>query len=140
MVWNAALNSTERTVREIVRNENEWRIRAEQRALEEKEAKEKAEQLLLDHLNQNQVKTLKEKSFFDLDVISKDGSSRKYRIRRGRAGNVNLLGPNGKPVKSYCIHPNVICPDQDTMLAQKLMLETNEEEFLKVANEHRIYN
>ena len=37
-------------------------------------------------------------------------------------------------IKTLCAHPTVRVPDADNMLAQKLYLESNEEEFLRIAN------
>jgi hypothetical protein len=50
------------------------------------------------------------------------------------AGNVKLLGNDGLPVKRYCIHADSRLPYEDQMLAQKMLLEANEAEFLRVAN------
>lgn len=76
---------------------------------------------------------LEKNGWFDVRVPSSDGSSRTYRIRRGVAGNVSLLGPDGRAVKSFCAHPDGV-PSPDVMLSQKLMLETNEDMFLRIAN------
>lgn len=47
---------------------------------------------------------------------------------------MRLLGADRKVQKTYCAHPNDQCPDADTMLAQKLMLENDETSFLRIAN------
>jgi hypothetical protein len=57
-----------------------------------------------------------------------------YRIEYGYAGNVKLLGNDGQPVKRYCIHADYRLPYEDQMLAQKMLLEANEPEFLRIAN------
>jgi hypothetical protein len=46
---------------------------------------------------------------------------------------VHLLDDKGSIVGRYCIHPRDV-PAPDAMLAQKLWLENNEAEFLRVAN------
>lgn len=62
-------------------------------------------------------------------------SNNLYRIRSGRAGNVDLMSKNAKKViHRLCAHPNIRCPDEDTMLVQKIMLEHFEDKFLETAN------
>ena len=97
-------------------------------------ARDKARQLLLHHLDDRQRIDLASNGYFDLETISREGERRRYRIRRGRAGNVFRLDEQGHQVKRYCIHPVIDCPDEDTMLTQKLWLEKNEELFLRTAN------
>ncbi len=95
-------------------------------------ARLRAEGLLREHLTERQQQDLSSRGYFDVVNFK---SKRHYRIRRGRAGNVNLLdGPCGREVKKLCCHPNERVPDADTMLAQKLLIEFNEELFLKTAN------
>jgi hypothetical protein len=65
------------------------------------------------------------------DVISRDGQ-RRYRVTRGQ--RVKLINPEGRVIKQYCIHPRMDVPAEDTALAQKLMLESEEDRFLRVAN------
>lgn len=92
----------------------------------------RAEGLLQEHLTERQKYDLSTKGHFDVVNFK---SKRHYRIRRGRAQNVFLLdGPGGREVKRLCCHPNERVPDADTMLAQKLLIEFNEELFLKTAN------
>ncbi len=114
------------------------RIAAEERFYEEERARQRlhrvevtarAESLLLSALNPIQAKDFRTTREFT--VISKDGK-RTYRITYGIAGNVILI-EKGKPVARYCIYPIGI-PIEDVMLAQKLMLETDEESFIRIAN------
>lgn len=97
-------------------------------------AKSRARRLLLSMLNPAQQKQLDEKNHFDLTVHGQDGSQRVYRIEYGYQGNVKLLGPDGQPVRRYCIHADSRLPYEDQMLAQKLLLEANEQDFLRIAN------
>lgn len=99
-------------------------------------AKTRAEGLLREHLSERQREDLAAKGYFDVCAVDfRAGTRRYYRIKRGRAQNVFLLdGPHGREVKRLCCHPHEQVPDADTMLAQKLMLEMNEELFLKLAN------
>lgn len=100
-------------------------------------AKIKAENLLLRHLTPDQAKDLKKWGFFKL-YVNKDGEQKVYRIRRGSVQNIDLVRelPNGmvQPITTLCAHPYADVPDADTMLIQKLMLETNEKQFLGIAN------
>lgn len=88
----------------------------------------RADQLLLSLLDDEQRDQVQREKFFELKV-----SGRVYRIHRGRAGNVQLV-EGGKPVAKYCAHPDLWTPDGDAMIAQMMMLKTNEAEFLKIAN------
>jgi hypothetical protein len=97
-------------------------------------AKVRARNLLMQMLNADQKKELEEKNLFHLTVHSRDGSMKVYRIEYGYAGNVKLLGNDGQPVKRYCIHADYRLPYEDQMLAQKMLLEANEPEFLRIAN------
>lgn len=97
-------------------------------------AKTRARNLLMQMLNADQKKELEEKNLFHLTVHDRSGSMRVYRIEYGYAGNVKLLGNDGQPVKRYCIHADSRLPYEDQMLAQKMLLEANEKEFLRIAN------
>lgn len=101
---------------------------------ERQTAREKARLLLDQHLSPEQRQQLAAGGYFELQTISKDGERRRYQISRGRAGNVTRVDDQGRHLKRYCIHPGIACPDEDTMLTQKLWLETNEELFLRTAN------
>lgn len=98
-------------------------------------ARARAQMLLRESLSEQQRMELAEKGYFHLDVLSANGERRRYRIRRGRAGNVQRVSLDGSQVlKTLCIHPRMMVPDEDTMLAQKLLLEAREEDFLAIAN------
>jgi hypothetical protein len=117
---------------EAQRAVHETRYRAE--AVERDRAKARAERLLREALTPKQAEELQSKGHFHLEVFSKTGGSRIYRINRGRSRNVQQVDASGKVVKHLCAHPTMAVPDADTMLAQKLWLEHAEEEFLRVAN------
>jgi hypothetical protein len=93
----------------------------------------RAEELLLLHLSEDQQKQYLEKGYFETIVNDKT-----YRINKGRAGNVYLI-EGGKTKYKYCAHPSAYTPEQDAMLAQLLMLKTDEERFIKTANKTVIY-
>lgn len=137
--WNERYERIVASTNRIVRPSREQLQRDLERErrlrIEANEARSRAELLLRQHLTEQQVRQLEERKFFEIPVLSRDGATRRYRIRDGYAGNVDLLGADGKPKRRYCIHPKDRLPNADAMLAQKLMLETNEELFLQIANE-----
>ena len=94
-----------------------------------KRAEKKANQLLMEFLTLPQKKEYKDKGFFHLE----SESGKVYRIHKARSHNVKLV-EEGKLTKSLCAHPIEGVPDEDTMLAQALMLMTQEQAFLKIAN------
>jgi hypothetical protein len=109
---------------------------ATERAAHAKLAKGRARKLLVDFLEDGQRASFEKDRYFI--VHSRDGL-RRYKVTHKRSGNVKLIDSNGKDLASFCIHPQIECPDEDTMLAQKLMLETDEKEFLRIAN-HTIHS
>ncbi len=147
--WNASMRNASSTMASYVRSSRPASLTPEQMAAEAarrdraratvlaiETAKDRAEKLLLEHLNDRQKRDLADKRYFDVTVADfKKGVRRYYRIHRGRAGNVTQLdGPNGNAIRKFCCHPVENVPDADTMLSQKLMLEACEELFLKTAN------
>ena len=109
--------------------EAEWKAKAEELQKKEAKAKQRAEELLRSCLTPQQQDELNRLNLFHLIV-----GDRQYRIKRGRTRNIELLDESGRPIKKLCAHPGEYVPDADTMLAQKLMLETDEEAFLKLAD------
>ncbi len=107
-----------------------------QRRQAQEQADDRATRLLLQHLTPVQRDAfLAHKRF---DVVARSGTV--YRLRLGWAGNVEALDETGTPVRRYCIHPNVLVPQADNLLCQKLLLETSEERFLKIANMTPLYH
>lgn len=124
---NARMSAEERALHEDY--ERRSFAKAEEDKAARKLAAEKAEVLLRQMLTPEQEHDLEQKSCFYLY-----SGDKKYRIDRGRTGNVKLVDDKDQVVESYCIHPQLDCPDADTMLAQKLLLETDRETFERVAN------
>ena len=60
-------------------------------------------------------------------------SGQQYRITYGTTSNVEVLGPSGTVARRLCAIPAGDLPIPAVMLAQKLMLETQESEFLRIA-------
>lgn len=96
-------------------------------------ANKRAEELLLAVLNDKQKKEYVELGYFETLV-----SDKVYRIKQGRSGNIRLV-TDGKEIEKYCIHPVDLLPDPDTMLAQFLMLKSDEKAFLAKANKTILY-
>lgn len=112
------------------------RVNAEQlneaETRQRKEAESKAERLLRALLTPQQLSDYENKRCFYLQV-----NNELFRIDYGSTGNVKRINPeNGEILESYCIHPSFrnSVPVQDVMLAQKLLLETDPEQFKKTAN------
>lgn len=107
----------------------------EQRKAEEAErarARENAKKLLLSVLNEDQKKDWAASGHFYLHV-----GDRKYRIKRGRSGNVELVDPKThEPLERYCAHPVQNVPDEDTAVAQMMYLLHDEQRFIGLANVH----
>lgn len=97
-------------------------------------AQERAQRLLRESLSPKQLEEYSMHGHFFIDVLSKSGQRRRYKINKGRARNVQEVDQSGRVIKHFCAHPSMMCPDEDTMLAQKLMLEAEEEAFLRIAN------
>jgi hypothetical protein len=64
-------------------------------------------------------------------------SGRRYRIGFGTVANVEVLGSRGEVLYRLCAKPADLSTPA-VMLAQKLMLETREAEFLRVAARHPV--
>lgn len=113
----------------------EQRVKIAQEKEELKQAGARALTLLLSQLDPSQQATYQEHGYFDL--TSEEGHL--YRLYKGISGNVKRLdGITLNEVTSYCAHPVGLMPANDVVLAQKLMLECNEHEFLRVANARRV--
>lgn len=110
----------------------EEQVRAEgERAL----ARERAQRMLGENLTPEQREELAANGHFTLAVLDRDsGERRLYRIKKGRSQNVQRVDDSGRVLKTLCAHPAIACPDEDTMLAQKLWLQNQEQEFLRIAN------
>jgi hypothetical protein len=61
-------------------------------------------------------------------------TGRTYRINHGRHGNIGVVDDNGHTLMNVCCHPKEVVPDGDTVLAQKFMIESDEDAFLATAN------
>ena len=103
---------------------------AEEDRKKQADAEEIAKKLLLTLLDKAQADSLEKTKKFT--VKAKSGSV--YEIRHGWAGNVSKLDEKGQPNTLYCIHPGIQIPRYDNMIAQKLLIESDEKRFLAIAN------
>ncbi len=128
-VWDNWIQTSGYPPRRVQREEAEYLRSQRHLATERRErhetARNRAEELLLACLDEEQVAQLTTLDRFSVTAAS----GRVYWIQRGYAGNVRSEG------RRYCIHGPDNLPHADQMLMQKLLLETNEEGFLDVANE-----
>jgi len=110
---------------EIARREVIQKARAQAREA----AKIRAEELLLITLTPEQREQYAKHGYFETEV-----NDRRFRIRgHSYSGNVEELRA-GKIIASYCCHLTGDQPVADHLIAQKLMIESRLEEFLRLAN------
>ncbi len=127
--------SEEELLRELQR-EKKMREAADKRAAEALMAQKRAENLLHSCLSPQQAEDLQKKNCFYVEIEGRTGRKERYRIDRGHQGNVKQVDEKGSIIRSFCVHP-VGVPVADTMLAQKLFLESSDEsraEFWETAN------
>lgn len=106
---------------------------------ERKAARERAQILLRESLSEAQREELANKGYFSLQSIARDGRIRNYRIRQGQVRNIQEVDASGRILSTICAHPRMRVPDEDAMLIQKLMLESQDghDDFLRIANVSR---
>ncbi|HEX9015195.1 MAG TPA: hypothetical protein VF960_04235, partial [Chloroflexota bacterium] len=95
------------------------------------EAERKAEGLLQEFLSPDENRELENRGYLEVRSPSRDG--RVYRVPRGR-GMVSVY-EGGRAVMSLCVQPVEWIPGADVVLMHKLMIEANEEDYLKTANQ-----
>jgi hypothetical protein len=102
----------------------------------ELEAKRKAASLRAEHLLFTILTPSQVRQYTDDAYVEQEIDGRIYRLHcNSRSGNVILL-EDGKPKFKYCAHPIDAhdVPMPDVLLSQLLMLKTDEQAFLKIAN------
>ncbi len=129
----------------IVHDEAHWQQMREQQAIArqrhaEQEQKDKAIQarareIMLQHLTPQQREMVERNNWF---IVAGGKSGKRYRIHANLhkvAGNVELLdAKEEKALARFCCHLQHQYPSHDHHLAQKLMLEWDEDTFLHLAN------
>lgn len=99
----------------------------------------RAQRLLHSVLSDEQLAEFERTKAFTLTVIdSRTGAERHFRINEGKAGNVTEIDEEGRAMAKYCAHLYGPEPMEDTLVAQKLMLETDIASFERIANVTRI--
>jgi hypothetical protein len=100
-------------------------------------ALDRARSLLLSHLNEEQRRTFEQNKWF---VVEGGRTKQRYRIRdKGDlVANVEVIDMAGNVMQRLCAHGlrELQLPLPDHFLTQKLMLENDEDAFLRVANRH----
>lgn len=115
---------------ETKRREDEYRRQLEETRRKRHESSQRAMELLRAFLDEKQRNDLEKHKAFT--VMGKSGTL--YRIHdHGVVANVEVLDKRGKRVRRLCAHPQGV-PQGDVMLSQKLHLEANEEDFVRIAN------
>lgn len=104
------------------------KVAAEERKKAE-EAEARAEQLLRQHLSDEQLADYD--AHGHIHVIGADGV--RYRLEKKWSGNI-LEFKGDRAVARYCVHPRERIPVHDSIMAQKLMLETDPASLKKIAN------
>lgn len=93
-------------------------------------AEKKARDLLFRHLTKEQKYSLRANNYFT--VVGQDGAE--YQITMGSCQNIYSM-VNGERYGRFCFVPvDTKIPTNDSILAQKLMLEHDIEGFMRVAN------
>ncbi len=93
-------------------------------------AVERGRALLLAHLNDEQRASFEARQRFY--VTGSEGQ--RFCIHLGREGNVWTVGADGQHVGgAMCVHIRDRVPDADNVLAQALMIETDQRAFLRLA-------
>ncbi len=114
------------------------RLRADQqrvyleREAQRTQAQQRARELLLENLTEEQRTSFQRNNWF---VVEGGRSRKKYRIHTMRvAGNIEGLDDSERVIERYCSHLTHDLPPHDHHLAQKLFIESHEDEFLRNAN------
>lgn len=95
------------------------------------EAEKRALELLVSNLSKTQRNEWEQNKWFHVVGSS---SKRTYRIHDARQLNILELTKKGEPKCTWCFLPSGGVAKGDVLLAQKVSLETDEKEALKVAN------
>ena len=109
-------------------------LQNELKNLSTKPATTKSMILLLSLLSKEQEDCLYKNGWFH--VKGADGFN--YRVIYNKHGNIAKLSEEGEVVECYCGHYGGELPTADTLVAQKLVLEFDPENFTKRANKHPV--
>jgi hypothetical protein len=125
-----------RTPGQVARDEARQMQQEVERAKRLQAAADRAWALLLKHLSPEQraeVEIEREGGLTARYFHVVAASGRRYQVRIGSHGNVREVDEKGNAVAALCINAANV-PQADNALAQKLMIEADEERFRKIAN------
>jgi hypothetical protein len=115
----------------------EQRQRRDEERQRREAASARARELLLEHLTPLQRETFDANGWF---IVEGGRTGTQYRVRavESMVANVDVLNQkSGRPTHRLCAHARVgSVPLGDQLLAQKIMLELAEDDFLRTANRH----
>lgn len=127
----ARLAREEAAAQERARRQAELAERHRQAEAKRALAERRAKKLLIESLSPEQRDELLHHGYFTVRLPN----GHAYRITKAYSHNVIPLRPDGQPsLVTLCAHPESSIPVYDSMLAQKLMLEAAEHNFLAIAN------
>ncbi len=108
-----------------------YRLDGAKRELNRLRSVRRARRLLEEILSPEQREQLKVHGFF----LVRQGNHI-YRINRGKTHNVFLVDANGHAIENLCVIPDDYerVPEEDCMIAQKLLVEADHESFREIAN------
>lgn len=101
---------------------------AESSVFQHRRAYRRSLELLLERLSPSQRTDFLRWRYF----VVRGESGQRYRVTYGMNGNIEVLTPLGVVDHRLCAGPSGV-PIPGVLLAQKLMLETQEAEFLRIA-------
>lgn len=99
---------------------------------EQEEAEKKARELLFRFLSKKQREQLESLGYFE----QMGGDGNLYRLWHGEHRSIELV-EDKEVVSTLCIHPKIIVPASDTLLAQKLLVQGDIDRLYKTANVSR---
>jgi hypothetical protein len=111
-----------------------WRERSRTSSVSWRLAQARAEALLQEMLTATEYVQLGERGY--LEVPSPSQPTRTYRVPQ-KGGRVAII-EGGVEVESLCVTPIESIPPGDVVLTHKLMIEGNEQEYLRRANHYRL--
>jgi hypothetical protein len=111
-----------------------WRRWNGSQELERRRAQDRAEALLKDMLTAEEYAQLSEYGY--LEVRSRSQPTRTYRVPRGPARVA--IHERGVAVEVLCVAPVHWLPPSDVVLAHKLMIEGDEQEYLRRATRYHL--
>lgn len=150
-VWTIQGNTrTYYSAEELTATANRTALEEEQRRAKEDDrrrraaaATERAKETLLRMLTPAQRRSVEDRRHFD--VTGSEGNLYRIHTNVGYSGNIQHIASSGISTACFCCHPDMYptdpvtgsseakIPPEDALIAQKLMIETDEVMFLRIA-------